>query len=708
MKKIISHSLAAIMFLGIVSCDAQKNYVNYSENKPVTTSWGASNAHLASDGDLETGSVRRNPRGSKIWIEIDLTAEFKLGGAHVHNDVRGRVPVSAFAFEYFDGESWLEVPGGCVENNRKGFVVLQFDEVVSATKIRITSSGNDALAVNEIQIWGKDVPGEAHGLSDTEKEKFIASEHWICVNQQAYNTGQPKRFTVPTAESDLPFEIRSVKSDELVYEGRLTNGLGDFSDFRPDSDPDEEYYISVEGDDLSGQSYSFRIGKKAIQEMAYGPNVAFFNDARSMVGTHPSAYGGTAWRDGTYYTYELPSLVMVYLSDPSAFDAMPVTLDWVEEKKLVFSPDYKTTNEPNDDDALPTIHKYYSELPAPDPNTPDIIQNIQFTTGWILLDPVSADPSGDTLREQLHSQTIEQLAYFLYGYPAYEKYIDKGLYDMVLDSAMLWWEQSGLYEVITKVGNWKGRHAPGHSVMPNLLMYEVAKREFPDKADAFMDAAVAQAEWLINTVDWNDPVYTKGQRISEHKLITGISYFLDRYPDRAPEGLLDLMIGWAESAVALSDNMWDFRRYDAEEFWTLPGYNEAGNVIAFMGVALSVAIILEEGELKDRLVELAFAHYDNFNGRNPQNAHCANHPELGFEGIEKGWPYGDSRRNICARLETVRGSLSSLPGSEMYPFNPKGRPRWGEGWTSYNALWNISLAYLNYYEGMGDPFPYQY
>jgi len=48
----------------------------------------------------------------------------------------------------------------------------------------------------------------------------------------------------------------------------------------------------------------------------------------------------------------------------------------------------------------------------------------------------------------------------------------------------------------------------------------------------------------------------------------------------------------------------------------------------------------------------------------------------------------------------ISGSLSSLPGSEMYPFNPNGKPRHGEGWTAYNANWNVSLAYLNFYEGV--------
>ena len=136
--------------------------------------------------------------------------------------------------------------------------------------------------------------------------------------------------------------------------------------------------------------------------------------------------------------------------------------------------------------------------------------------------------------------------------------------------------------------------------------------------------------------------------------------------------------------------------------WTIPGFNECGNVAGFPACALSLAMCLDNRpDLKDRLVELAYAHFDNLYGRNPLNAHTASHPDNGFEGVERGFPYR-YRDDICARLEITRGSLSSLPGTEMYPFNPKGKNRWPEGWTAFNAAWNVSLAYLNIFEGHQD------
>jgi hypothetical protein len=697
MKKIV---LLMVVLLNIQTSFAQ-SYINLAHGKPVTTSWNESNPSRLTDGSLTTGSVRFDPKGKSHWIEMDLTAEFKIGGMHVFLDHAGILPLGDFSFQYKKSGNWVSIPGAESKNNFSSTVAFVLQEPLSSNEIRMLVSSVTTFGILEIQVWGKDVPAQPFGLQLTTEVPFQTDKHWVCVNQVAYNLNAPKGFTVPTAKTNLPFLIKEKDSERVVYQGKLHNGKGDFTGFNPVGLMGKEYFIVVEGDGLrSGDSFPFVIGEHAIQQMAYQPAVDFFNDARSLVGSHASAYGGTAWRDGTYYTYEVPSLVLVYLSDPEFFNKMPVTLNWAKEKEHLFSPDLKPTKEPNDKDALSTAKAYYAKLPEPKSrNIPDIIQNIRFGTGWNLLDPVSADPSGDLLGEQLHGQTIEQFAWFLFGYPAYKQYIDKEFYQMVLDSTLKWWPESGMFKVQTTVGNAKGRHCPGHSILPNLLMYEVVQREKLESSEKYLEAAQNQTKWIIENAEWSNPAFTKGQRMSEQKLVTGLSFFFMNYPGKAPAGLKQKLVDWAETVVSLSGNMWDFRRFDKDN-WTLPGYNEAGNIIAFPACALSVAMVLDNGNLKKRLVELAYAHYDNFCGRNPQNAHCANHPELGFTGIEKAWPFPDPRHDVCARLENVRGSLSSLPGSEMYPFNPNGLPRHGEGWTVYNAVWNVSLAYLNFYENI--------
>lgn len=695
------------VFFALVRGEAfAQEYYNHAADKPVRASVSAGDAAHVTDASLTTRAWRCNVTGREQWIEIDLTADFDLGGAHLYFDEVNAMPLESFVLQYDRDGKWADIEGGCVTGNFRSRLSLRFAATIGTSKVRLLTRNEVPFGIAEIQLWGPDVPGIPYGVSMRAEEPFRAEKHWVCVNQVAYNTGAPKRFTVPTATSDLRFEIVELGSDKVVWRGHLQDGVGDFTAFDPDGPVGKEYSIRVRGGGLKeGRSYPFEIGRHAIQRMSYRPAVWFMNDCRSVVGTHHSGYGGRAWRDGAYYTYEVPGMVMMYLSDTAFFNRMPVSLSWDAERQKVLDPAFCTTKERADRDVLNTVRNYYELLPCPSrQDVPDIIQDIRFGVGWILLDPISEDPStgGDPAGERMHAQSVEQLAYFLYAWPAMKRYVDEDFYRLTLARVLRWWEPAGLFDVITTVGNGKGRNAPGHSVLPNLLMYEVSQRECPDMASRFLQAAQAQAEWCIRTLDWTNPAHTKGQRMSEAKTVLGLAHFYLNYPAEAPEGLREKLHALAERYVTLSDNMWDFRRFDLDANWTIPGFNEAGNIAGFPACALAVAMTLDserDGKLRRRLEELAYAAFDNLYGRNPLNAHASNHPENGFEGVDNGWPY-HYMKNVTARLETVRGSISSLPGTEMYPFNPKGRHRHPEGWTAYNAVWDMSLAWLNFWEGV--------
>lgn len=691
------------LLFAYISTNAQ-TYVNYAAGKTVKTSWKTKNISLMTDENLSTGRVWSNAKD--FVMEIDLTAEFNIGGAQLYFEKAGLATPTDILIEYknIKGE-WIVATETQVSKNYTYHLNLAFSKSYSTSAIRIRGKAKSAYGIAEVAIWGEQIPPLKYGLAFTPPVAFMPKEHWICANQVTYNLNQPKAFTVPTAKTDLHYTIVEAGTGLQVYEAFLKNKKGVFSDFNPDDAEGKSYIIQIEGDGFPmASSYPFWIGEHKVQENAYQITTDFFTDVRSMVGTHRSAYGGSAWRDGAYYTYEVPSMVMMYLSNTRIFKEMNTTLDWEKEKKYVLSESYNKQgkDQRNDKYALSTVKSIYADYPSPSQDAPDLIKNILFGTLWNLTQPVQSDPSGDKSGWMMHGQTVEQFAYFLYGYPEMEEYINKDIYAQILDSTLIWWNEVGLLDIITKVGTGKGRHCPGHSIMPNLLMYEVAKRENIKGAKKYLKAAVNQTQWIIENVDWSDPVYSKGQRISEHKLITGLALMQTNYSKESPKGLSEFLKTWVDRTIQLSDNEWDFRRFDLNENWTIPSYNEAGNIIAFPACALSVALTMENSPKKDRLVEIAYAHIDNYSGRNPANAHCANHPNHGFTGIERGWQHGDKRRDICARLETTRGSLSSLPGSEMYPFNPLGKPRWGEGWTSYNALWNLSITYLNFYEGVAD------
>ena len=551
------------------------------------------------------------------------------------------------------------------------------------------------------------------------------ASHVIALNQVGFNTGLPKRFTAPRSPEGSRFEVRPTGSGEALFQGEIRQGIGDFSGFKP-ADGDREYVLVVTGGGLDpGRSDPFAVRANLWPEQFWQTAVDFMIDARSVVGTHPSAYGGCAWRDGTYYDFIVPSLVALLRADASRVQAMPVQMNWAKDRARVLSADFQfDAKNPHPEGVMAAVRRYYTELEPPRDGAPDVVQLIHWGLGYSLFHPETRDPSGDPLPKQIHGQTVEQFAFLLHAWPQLKPWLPASFRDRCREFALANWEKSGLlavnplwdassYLAVEELTGpnptggflhpYKGRHAPGHSIQPNLLMYEVARREGLAEAGRYLEAARAQTQWLIGHLDWNDPRTTKGHRMSEFKTLTGLVWFLQHHPDQAPAGLKPKITEWARVAVARSENLWDFRRFDLDHHWTIPKLNEPGNLAGFTAAALAASWVVDDATLKQRLRELAVAQMDNLFGRNPQLAAAPNHPEQGFPLVERGWPR-KFPPDTCARLETVRGAICASPGSEKYPFNPDGLFRHSEGWVNFNAAWNVALAYARWDQVGSTPF----
>jgi hypothetical protein len=243
---------------------------------------------------------------------------------------------------------------------------------------------------------------------------------------------------------------------------------------------------------------------------------------------------------------------------------------------------------------------------------------------------------------------------------------------------------------------------PGFSIEPNLLLYEVAKREKRADAETYFQAAFKQAEWMIANLDWNDPLVTKGQRMSEFITMTGLAHLLREYPDRAPAGLAAKINAWAEVAIRRADNLWDFRKLDDGERWTPMGekptmWNEPGNVVGLPAALLAAQPFLTNAASKARIEQLVWSHFDNMFGRNPVGRHFSFDAPREVEGVEHGWfsfyPGG------IGRLADARFVIDGAPKDGHYPYHPeKGNFGWTEGWIQFNTPFNASLAYLAHAE----------
>ncbi|KAK1177132.1 hypothetical protein B7755_002490 [Streptomyces sp. NBS 14/10] len=545
------------------------------------------------------------------------------------------------------------------------------------------------LAVVGALVLGA-VPGTAAAVTDSASATAVPGDPTaaqpVLLNQSGFGLGESKRFTAPRAEDGATFTITDT-SGRVRYRGKVNGNVGDFTKFNPRDTG--EFVVTVTGAAGTGASVPFGIGAYWIDRVSYQRAIEFMAGSRCYSGDYTrktvdpvsDEYGardcmkGVTWRDSAHYSREIQTLVDMYLANPSAFEQIDVDAD-------------------------------YKGLPVTLPEgTPDIVRLIYWGVELLLQEKVN-DP-----------QLKEQLAAFVYAYPQLDEYIPDSVYQRARDHLFASWgdpardryywqaftpHTGDLFQVYTQVGTGKGELAPGHSVWPNLMMYEVAKREGRDDAGRYLHAAQNQADWLIKNLDLEDPRVTKGQRQSEYVLITGLVQFAETYPDKAPHGIKEFVRDWAHIAVDRSDNLWDFRRY-SDDRWTIPAFNgggaddpnEVGNVAGFSAPALAAARLLGNDPLAGRLREIATAQVDNIFGRNPTGRHAsydAPSKTVGFEGVERGWfseYYGGA-----GLLESVPGVLDGSPKNGHYPFNPEqGNIGHTEGWVAFNTAWNESLAW---------------
>ncbi len=541
----------------------------------------------------------------------------------------------------------------------------------------------------------------------------------IALNQVGFLTAQPKRFTAPLTPDGTAFHIRRADRGGVLFKGTVTSGIGDFSAFRP-ADSADTYVAELAGLDRIGAPISsdpFLITTNLWQEQYWQVATDFMVDCRSVTGTHPSAFGGGAWRDSTYYAFEGPSLLLLLAADPARVAAQPRQIDWAADRARVLAPDFPyDAKTPESDGALEATRRYYTEFAPPAADAPDLVKLIHWAYGYILQRPASKDPSGDPAPKKIHSQHVEQFAYLLHHWPLVEKWLPAEFRVRCLEFAFAQWESSGLLaidprwdpatyeeapaaEAHTFAAGYlhpsKGRHAPGHSIAPNLMLYRAALAERRADAPRYLAAAQAQAKWLVEKLDWNDPRTTKGHRMSEFRTMIGLVYFLQHHPEAAPAGLREKIAAWARVAITRSENFWDFRRFDLETHWTIPRINEPGNLLGFTAAALAASWVIDDPALRARLREVGFAQTDAFFGRNPIRAVGVSHPKKSFPEVERAWPIF-YKPDTCARLEAVRGSISTNCPTEFYPYNPNSTAyRHPEGWVNFNATWNVALAYAH-------------
>lgn len=647
--------------------------VKSSKASSALKQYGASHA---ADGKISDASRWVSEKGGPHWLVLEFTKPAKVAGVHLHSGWQAGSAIVDFHIEYRKNDKWVTIASSAVNGNKETAFALPFDETVSTDALRFVST-DDQVRIKEIIIWpeGADVPKIAAG---NEKKPGghgpVTSENIpeIYLNQSGFNLRKPKRFTAPNLADGTPFAVHKSSGGPALYEGTINKHLGDFSSF----DPAESGEYIVKAGGIS--SVPFAIEPWRFERVVYQPAIDFMVDSRHYAGNYKTKCGGSfGWRDDHHFAFELRTLVPQYLSNPAVYERMPKQITYPKPKRGLWG-----ALTPYNEDA------------------PDIVKLIHWGADF-------------TVSQKLTHQFLKgELAYFLYAWPWLKRWLPQQNYDAVLKFAKLTWDQPkvdrkypydtsvehNLFALKTKLGTAKGELPPGHSIMPNLMMYLVCKRDKLPNAETYFKAAHRQTEWIVKNLDWENPETTKGQRMSEHVTMTSLATFLQLCPDRAPTGLRKKIQDWAKVVVRRSDNMWDFRKLTDSGQWTPSGkkrtmWNEPGNVVGLPACLLAAAPFIDDANVKARLNELVWSHVDNCFGRNPCGRHFSYDAPRELQGVEHGW-YSYHKGGI-GKLADARFVLDGAPKHVHYPYHPEKRNYgWTEGWVNFNTAFNLSLAYM--------------
>ncbi|MBI0397308.1 discoidin domain-containing protein [Cyclobacterium marinum] len=618
---------------------------------------------LAIDGDSNT-HWRSRPDDENAWIVLKFPGATEVIKVDI-NFAPSTVPNEAFNLQYLLNGEWRTFHK--VTDNIAHKVEVNLKKPQLIDRVRLIAIDGQEMQLNEVQLWGQKY-ADTSGLENKP----------ILVNQSGYNLYRSKRFTAPEVEDNTSFAIVNSRSGEVEFTGKVVGEKGDFSNFNPLSE--DEFLVKING----LESFPFRIGPNWIERVTYRNMVDFMLGARHYVGTVDDIRQiSFAWRDGDFFNWSMQSLVAMYLSNPEAYERMERKGHYISNEE--FPEKYRGL---------------WGKLEPFAENTPDIVQLMH----W--------DADVKISQRLDHEMQKAELAHFLYAWPYIKRWLPQQNFDLIYQYVKDNWEKEAvskhslsqynkskahnLLSLKTQLGTTKGEMPPGFSVIPNLMMYEVATRVGDVDAEKYFEAAYNQMDWMVKHLDWADPMTTKGQRMSEHMTLRAFAYFYHQFPERSPKGIPDKVNEWAQMMLDRSENLWDFRKYSQEE-WTPPGWNETGNILGFPAAVFAACGILTNKPIVQEMEMLAWSHIENAFGRNPTGRQFSYKGPEEVEGVDLGW-YSRHKGGI-GLLEDVQFVFDGSPKSFHYPNYPEvGDLGWTEGWVQFNTAFNMSMAYMaNYY-----------
>ena len=511
------------------------------------------------------------------------------------------------------------------------------------------------------------------------------------VNQSGYNIGESKRFVCYGAPDNTSFKIINAKTFQTLFEGKILNRQGWFTEFNPVTAGDE-YMVEVQG---YGRSKPFWIADHLMEKISSKLAYDFFVDVRGFDDLEKynmsKVYGGGPSRDGGSYGLEAVFEVLQYAANPALYD------------------NWKTEQGDREVADLIDLILWHAEFACKyfDYNGP-----VGYRHG-------SLGYEGQPRMSYDYWNTLDQLAAVCAAYHSFLKpYLPEEKYRKYRQLCLENWEKYDRHKVVrywTYSTKWVDEgfqefnemgNAYGQSVFSNLFMYLCEKNEKDGKPEKFLKYAQEGAQDIIDNWDFNNPRHMWWIRNAEHITPQALAWFLLVAPEKAPAGTREKLAAWANHIKQKTTNFWKYRVHSETE-WAHPKTKELGGAPALGGSLFAVAHLLNDRSLRD----LGWAQVDFVFGVNPVGAHLGHKSEErvnmnGFwEGVEEGWP--QAHPDGYGQLGLVRGTLEGTPLNDQFPIAKKvekiigqnegqvfGKNAYAtEGWCISNRGWEATVTF---------------
>lgn len=178
--------------------------LNLAYQRPaVATSHTTGNFPLSTvDGRTHSGSSWQTTSAGLNTLEIEMVATTKIGSIHLYSGGNGASPLADFTLKFWNGTTWLDIPGGAVTGNAAADRIITFTTPVTTTRVLLefTKSDTTPSVVRELQIFPANTGnvGYALGTNINPSGRYAAYEEFNDAFYQITNPASNRDVAVAT------------------------------------------------------------------------------------------------------------------------------------------------------------------------------------------------------------------------------------------------------------------------------------------------------------------------------------------------------------------------------------------------------------------------------------------------------------------------------------------------------------------------------